>query len=504
MLRRNVARAAGVSGMAVFAPPCRVDLKQWCEWSKNDWSKVSSVVGKSFRIPAPNENAYTMAANAALRLILNNDVDPQNVGFLGLGTESSTDNSAGAVIVRGMLDKALVELGKKPLSRHCEVPEFKHACLGGIYALKSAARFAATDGKNKQAIVVASDIAEYARGSTGEQTQGSGAVAMLVEDKPRMFSLDLAASGSGSAYRGPDFRKPVKRHFIPGYREDPDAKIADFPVFSGPYSTQCYLEETMTAVEDMLHKLDQRPSDFYNSVSALFFHRPYNMMPIQAMSFLYARGLARSTSDANKERLAALCAKAKVSVDAVRADAAPDNVTPDLFAAIETTGKPPKDMFGPTNAVAKALRAEPAFTDLLNTKMALGSETMAQFGNLYTASLPAWIAAGFEEAQQRKLPVSGHPMVIIGYGSGDAAESIPIRPVDGWETPASKIGCLKALENAMDLTHEQYDQLHAGKQETDLAAAYRGNEFLVSHTGMRNETAFQDIGVDYYKFNKAQ
>ena len=504
MLRRTTSRAVGVSGMAVFAPPCRVDLKQWCDWSGNDWKKVSNVVGSSFRIPAANENAYTMAANAALRLILNNDVDPQSVGFLGLGTESSTDNSAGAVIVRGMLDKALRELGKPPLSRHCEVPEFKHACLGGIYALKSAARYAAFDGKGRTAIVVASDIAEYARGSTGEQTQGSGAVAMLVENTPKMFTLDLQKSGSGSAYRGPDFRKPVKRHFIPGYREDPDAKIADFPVFSGPYSTVCYLEETMTAVEDMLQKLDQRPSDFYNAVSGLFFHRPYNMMPIQAMSFLFARGLARSTSGPNKERLEALCAKAKVSIDAVRADAAADKQWPDLFGIIESTGQAPKDPFGPTNAVAKALRSSPEFTELLNTKMALGSKTMAQFGNLYTASLPAWVAAGFEEAQQGNTPISGHPMVIIGYGSGDAAESIPIRPVDGWEQPAAKIGCLKALSEPVDLTREQYETMHAGKQETDLAAGRRSGEFVISHTGMRNEAAFQDIGVDYYNFVKPQ
>ena len=68
------------------------------------------------------------------------------------------------------------------LSRHCEVPEFKHACLGGVYALKArrALRGAATRG-DKLAIVVCADVAEYERGSSGEQTQGAGAVAMLVE-----------------------------------------------------------------------------------------------------------------------------------------------------------------------------------------------------------------------------------------------------------------------------------------------------------------------------------
>ena len=39
----------------------------------------------------------------------------------------------------------------------------------------------ACDGANRQAIVVSSDIAEYARGSSGESTQGAGAVALLLE-----------------------------------------------------------------------------------------------------------------------------------------------------------------------------------------------------------------------------------------------------------------------------------------------------------------------------------
>ena len=103
-----------------------------------------------------------------------NDIDPTRVGFLGLGTESSTDNAAGAVIVRGMVDRALEALGLPRLSRHLEVPEFKHACLGGIYALKSALRYASSDGADQLAIVVSADVAEYERGSTGEQLERPG------------------------------------------------------------------------------------------------------------------------------------------------------------------------------------------------------------------------------------------------------------------------------------------------------------------------------------------
>ena len=170
-------RPIGISGLAAYIPPYRVWLEDWCRWTGNHWPKISEVVGRSFRVRGPNHSVYTMAANAVIRLIDHYDVDPERVKFLGLGTESSTDNSAGAIIIKGMVDEALIARGKRPISRSCEVPEFKHACLGGVYGMKGAIRQLALDGAGSQAIVVCADIAEYARGSSGEPTQGAGAVA---------------------------------------------------------------------------------------------------------------------------------------------------------------------------------------------------------------------------------------------------------------------------------------------------------------------------------------
>ena len=177
----------GISGFAVYVPPYRVDLESWCRWTNNVWDKTRAVVGHSFRMRGPAQSVYTMAATAVMRLIDRYDIDPNRVGFLGLGTESSTDNSAGAVIVKGMLDEGLQASGRPPLSRHCEVPEVKHACLGGVYALKHALRYLALETEDRCAIVVSADIAEYARGSSGEPTQGAGAVAMLVERNPKLL-----------------------------------------------------------------------------------------------------------------------------------------------------------------------------------------------------------------------------------------------------------------------------------------------------------------------------
>lgn len=481
----------GISALSAYVPRLRVPLEQWCEWTGNPWEKISAVVGRSFRVCGPRENTYTMAANAVLRLIRQNDVDPARVGFLGLGTESSTDNAAGAVIVRGMVDRALDQLGMPRLSRELEVPEFKHACLGGMYALKSALRYVAFDGRDRLGIVVSSDVAEYERGSTGEQTQGAGAVAMLVAGEPELLSVDLSRTGSASDYRGPDFRKPFARHFTEGYAERTQ-RPSDFPVFSGKYSTFAYLDETTHAVEAMLQKLDESAGSYYRSVRALFFHRPYHYMPVQAMSFLYVRGLARGTH--HHDELAQLCSEAGVPLEAVMQEA---RSKPDLYQHV--TKGDPEDPYAATSAIAAVVRRRPSFRELLAEKMSLGSETVKDLGNVYSAALPAWIAAGLEEAVERGLSLEGAPMVAVGYGSGDAAEAMPLAAVSGWEQAARRIGFRRALEGAIDLGREQYEALHDGRDVAGLDYA-PDHEFRIARVGDRYESGFQDLGVEYYEF----
>lgn len=478
--------------MSLYVPALRVQLDQWCEWTGNSWDKVRAVVGHSFRVCGRHENVYTMAANAVLRLIRHNGVDPRSIGFLGLGTESSTDNAAGAVIVRGMIDRALESLGMPRLARNLEVPEFKHACLGGVYALKSALRYVACDGGDRRAIVVSSDVAEYERGSTGEQTQGAGAVAMLVERDPKLFDVDLHHTGSASAYRGPDFRKPFARHFTEGYAARTE-RPNDFPVFSGKYSTFSYLDQTVHAVEDMLRKLDVSAGSYYRGVRGLFFHRPYHLMPVQAMSFLYVRGLARGTH--HHDELREICAEAKVSFDEVLRETIS---TPDLFDEM-LKGSAQDDPYAATSAAAGVLRKRASFRELLEEKMSLGSEAAKALGNLYSAALPAWIAAGLEQGAKRNLALAGAHMVAVGYGSGDAAEAMPISPVPGWEAAARCIRFEEALDAAIDLNQEQYEALHDRRELVGLKYTPR-DEFVISRVGTSYETAFQDLGVEYYEY----
>lgn len=478
--------------MAAYLPPYRVDLGQWSGWTGNDAAKTRAVVGHAFRMPGPEQNVYTLAANAVLRLIDQYDVDPRRIGYLALGTESSTDNAAGAVIVRGLVDRALASEGKPALARDCEVPEFKHACLGGVYALKGGLRYLACDGRDRQAVVVSADIAEYARGSSGEPTQGAGAVAMLLETSPRLLELDLAAGGSASEYRGLDFRKPFLR--FAGQTPGRHGRLNDLPVFNGKYSTDCYTEATLRALDAMFARRGGARGAHLREVAAVFMHRPYHHMPRNAWAMAYLAALAHdaATGDADAARAwTGHCDAAKV---------APADVARELSAHAATCEADalPAAAYPHATAVLKAFRASDAYRQVVDDKLRLGAAVTMDLGNLYTAALPAWLAAGLEEAATHDVALEDRELLVLGYGSGDAAEAIPARVMPGWREAARAIRFHDALAGAFDLDRAQYEALHdTGELEGTPPPA----GFVIDHIGAHDDPAFQDLGIAYYEYN---
>ena len=485
-------RAIGISGLATYLPRYRVKLEDWCNWYGDSWEKVSAVVGASFRMRGRDENVYTMAATAVVRLIAAYDIDPQRVGMLALGTESSTDNSAGAIIVKGMVNDWLVACGRPRLSRQCEVPEFKHACLGGVYAMKAAARYLAADGRDRQAIVICSDSAEYERGTSGEPTQGAGAVAVLMECDPLCLELDLNRSGSSSDYRGPDFRKPFSRLIRRGLK--PNGQPRDFPVFNGKYSTTCYVDEVLLAADDLFTKLDCCPAAFIDRQHAVFLHRPYHRMAETGLVMMQLLALARGDADERRE------------LDGYARDAGIDpqafveeiTATPDVFDLVRD-GNLSTELRPLSAEMARVFRKSPAYQRVAG-KLRLGADEMRHVGNLYTASLHAWMAAGLEAALASDREIAGAEMLAIGYGSGDAAEALSMCVAPRWREAAQRIGFHTALDDAIDLDQAGYEHLHDDGGRALRAPTNRSRgAFVIDRVGT-GETGFDDLDIEYYRF----
>jgi hydroxymethylglutaryl-CoA synthase len=492
----QIAAHVGISGFAAAVPPYRVSLEAWSRWRGADADKTRAVVGEAFRVAGPGQSVYTLAADAAMALIRQHGIDPRQVGYLAVGTESSTDNAtSAALVVRGMLDAALLAEGLPALARDVEVPEFKQACIGGLYALKGALRYVALEGAGRVAIVVAADLAEYALGSSGEPTQGAGAVAMLVQAQPRLLALDLQRAASASRYRALDFRKPFSRYV--GQAPSDDGRPRDFPMFNGKYSTACYVDETLASLQAQAVGGGLRQGEraaWLHSLAAVFMHRPYHRMPVAAwsMAYVFALGQDAPHAAAAQAQLAALAGAAGVPLDAVQAEMAsePDLLGPALGGTLV------EDAYPLTTQLVKALRETPLYREVVDDKMVLGSGVTRQLGNLYCASLPAWLAAGLEEAAQRGTALDGRDLLLVGYGSGDASEVLPAQVVPGWQAAALRTGWPAALAGAVDLTQAQYEALHEGHAAEGLAAPVpRG--FAVERIGQ----APHERGVELYRWH---
>ena len=481
----------GISAITAYVPSYRVGLEDWCNWTDNSWDKISSIIGSGFRMLGPDESIYTMAANAVLDLIIENKIEPSQIGFLALGTESSTDNSAGTIIIKGMVNDELKNRGLSPISNQCEVPEFKQACLSGIYALKNAVRYVNSDAPEKKAIVVCSDIALYQIGSSGEPTQGAGAVATLIESDPKIAEVNTAFSGSSSEYRQIDFRKPIQ------YRAENlnghSASDLDLPVFNGKYSASCYIDGTISALSNMSLNRGQSLSKLLNEAAAVFMHRPFHKMPMNAFSISYLYALANGDEDDHQE-FYDLLAQANIQPEEIKKEL---KERPDLVTFLQTDIN--KELFPKTNKALKSLNRIKPFKDKVLSKIKLGNELTKEMGNIYSGSIFAWLAAGIEDSIKNGKDLNGKDGLLIGYGSGDAAEVIPISFTQDCCDKESNIKYSSAFSEPVNLNHKQYIKLRTNKI-LEGVESIKSKGFVVSKVGKEESTDFQDAGIEYYEY----
>jgi hydroxymethylglutaryl-CoA synthase len=315
---------------------------------------------------------------------------------------------------------------------------------------------------------------------------------MLLEENPTLAEVDLIRSGSASDYRIMDFRKPMLRFC--GQDRSESHQVQDFPVFNGKYSTTCYIDETLHALNDMYEKRNVRPAEYLRSLKTVFMHRPYRKMPETgwAVAYLFALG---SGSAEDRAELASYCYEAGVEPDALLAEM---RQKPEL-ASLADPERLNFEVYPLTMAVFRIFRASRRYRREILDKLALGSDTMLDLGNLYTAALPAWLAAGFEQALDENRDLEGEELLTLGYGSGDAAEVIPFFVASEWRRATAAIRFARAMDDAIDLNREQYEALHDGRRSYGLDYLPQ-NEFVIEKVGSCDHRQFQDVGIEYYRY----
>lgn len=223
-------------------------------------------------VPARDEDIVTMAASAAQPIIERHG--KSKIRTVIVATESGIDQSKAAAVYVHQL------LGLEP---HCRAVEFKQACYSATAALQFAAAVVQRDPQ-QQVLVIATDVARYDLQSSGEPTQGAGAVAMLVAANPAMIELE-PLSGL--------YTEDIMDFWRPNHR---DTALVD-----GKTSIRAYL----TAMEQAWTDLQRQNGPTFDSIDYFCYHQPFTVMAVKAHTHLgKVAGCARPAKEVLEPTLA--------------------------------------------------------------------------------------------------------------------------------------------------------------------------------------------------------
>lgn len=244
----------GLESISFYTPETYVHMDDLAIEFGIDPEKYSKGIGQEkIALPGHDEDIVTMAAEAAAPIL--NKVGVEGIDTVLFATETGIDQSKAASIYLHRL------LG---LSPNCRCVELKQACYSATAALQMACSYVARK-PDRKVLVIASDVARYDRGSTGEATQGAGAVAMLISADAKVAEIG-AVSGL--------YTEDVMDFWRPNHRRT--------PLYDGKASTLRYLHSLVQAWEDY----QANGGLPYDALDYFCFHVPFSRMGEKANKHL--------------------------------------------------------------------------------------------------------------------------------------------------------------------------------------------------------------------------
>lgn len=240
----------GIHDIAAATGSLVLDLAQLAERTGTELGKFHRGIGQyEMSITTADEDIVTLAARATAPILERHGTE--NLRTVLFATESGVDQSkAAGVFLHGLLG----------LPGNCRVVELKEACYSATAALQFAIALVARKPDEK-VLVIASDIARYELDSSGEPTQGSGAVAMLVSANPALLEIEPATGLWTSDVM--DFWRP----------NDRTTALVD-----GHYSMQVYLD----SVEESWKDYQRAGGNAFTEIDYFCYHQPFTRMAAKA------------------------------------------------------------------------------------------------------------------------------------------------------------------------------------------------------------------------------
>ena len=461
--------AAGIDDIAIYIPRLYLDASDFAKARGLDPEKLERGLGiGQMAIVDTNQDPACLAANACLRVMQKNKLTPDKIGRLYVATESAFDESkAMNSYVIGMLEQVY---GKDTFG-HCGGIECKFACVSGSYALYDNTNWIrAGEAEGKYALVVVSDIAKYDLGSSGEVTQGAGAIAMLLNDNPRLLSFDpkVTATSIKNEY---DFYRPFGK---------------ETPIVHGQYSNLLYLIQVKNALIDYKRKVKETGliklkdgETILDHIDYLNMHLPYSNMGKKALAYLVRhewRDLPRW----------------KKIIEEIGME---EPIPKDPRGTIESTLEDAEFMAN-DHQFTKLFTSTEMYAELYESKLASSLIASKMIGNLYTASLYLGFRSSLEFEYQKGVDMNGKRVGFCSYGSGASAMifSGVIQPE--YEQVVKDMNLEAELGPRTKLSLDEYEELHENKRTYEENIRSANKEFVIVDV----KTSAESRGERHYAF----
>jgi len=366
--------AAGIDDISIYIPRLYLDAGDFAKARGLDPEKLERGLGiGQMAIVDTNQDPACLAANACLKVMQKNKLTPDKIGRLYVATESSFDESkAMNSYVIGMLEQVY---GADTFG-HCGGIECKFACVSGSYALYDNTNWIrAGEAEDKYALVVVSDIAKYDLGSSGEVTQGAGAIAMLLNDNPRLLSFDpkVTATSIKNEY---DFYRPFGK---------------ETPIVHGQYSNLLYLIQVKNALIDYKRKVKKTGliklkdgETILDHVDYLNMHLPYRNMGKKALAYL----VRHEWRDLPRWK--------KIIEEIGMEEPIPKDPRGTIESVLEDS-----EFMANDHQFTKLFTSTEMYAELYESKLASSLIASKMIGNLYTASLYLGFRSSLEFEYQK-------------------------------------------------------------------------------------------------------
>ncbi|GAB4320048.1 MAG: hypothetical protein Kow0069_23850 [Promethearchaeota archaeon] len=410
----------GIDAAGFYAPRHRLRSVDLAAARSVDPEKYrTGLMVEEFAVPDEGEDAVSMALVAAAEALRRGGLDPRDVDAVFVGSETP------AYAVKSM---AAILAGTLGVSERAVTADLSHACASATVGVLNAIGLVSS-GVVRRALVVGTDMSKYPLRSPGEPTQGAGAVAMVISNRPRVAQF-AGAFGRISGNVN-DFFRPHGR---------------DTAVVYGHYSVDAYLSFQQRAHDDLSSRVVVDPDHWV-------FHSPYAKLPVKFFRQLLVR---RWLGD--RARLAVVVTEAKEAGLAVRSS----EVLPErCVAALERAGLEE----GELDAVAGAVVREE------EARLRASLDVSRHFGNLYSASVWAQVLHVLEQRAK-----AGEVVYFGSYGSGATAISGLLRVVGGFRD-ALGLGSrtrtvLWHVEHGSPINVEEYEARRLGSREACAPAKF--------------------------------